>query len=110
HNLITSDGTTLLGSDDKAGVAILMQLAEDLLADPSEPRPVVRLCFTIDEEIGRGVDHLDLKRLGAEVAYTIDGSGTNRISFETFNAAEAVLDVRGVTVHPGYAKGILVNA
>lgn len=109
HHLITSDGTTLLGSDDKAGVAILMQLAQDLVDDPA-PRPTVRLCFTVDEEIGRGVDHLDLDRLGARVAYTLDGSGTDRIAFETFNAADAHLDIRGVTVHPGYARGILVNA
>lgn len=109
HRFITSDGTTLLGSDDKAGVAILMQLAEDLLHDPA-PRPTVRLCFTIDEEIGRGVDHLSLETLGAQVAYTIDGSGRDRIAFETFNAAEAVVEVTGVGVHPGYAKGIMANA
>ncbi|HEX7070274.1 MAG TPA: tripeptide aminopeptidase PepT, partial [Rhodothermales bacterium] len=110
HDLITSDGTTLLGSDDKAGVAILMQLAEDLLADPSQPRPSIRLCFTIDEEIGRGVDKLDLEKLGASVAYTIDGSGTDTISTETFNAAEAVLKIDGVMVHPGYARDVMVNA
>lgn len=110
ERLITSDGTTLLGSDDKAGVAILMQLAEDLLNDAETPRPRLRLCFTVDEEIGRGVDHLDLERLGADVAYTVDGSGTNTVYAETFNAAEAVLDVRGRTVHPGYARGIMVNA
>ena len=110
HNLITSDGTTLLGSDDKAGVAVLMQLAADLVADASLPRPCIRLCFTIDEEIGRGVDHLDLERLGADVAYTIDGAGTDTISTETFNAAEAVLQITGTMVHPGYAKDIMVNA
>ena len=110
HDLITSDGTTLLGSDDKAGVALLMQLAEDLLNDRTLKRPRVRLCFTVDEEIGRGVDKLDLDRLGADVAYTIDGSGTDTISTETFNAAEAVVSVKGVMVHPGYAKGVMVNA
>jgi len=109
EHLITSDGTTLLGSDDKAGVAILIQLAEDILKD-SSPRPTVRLCFTIDEEIGRGVDHLDLEKLGASVAYTLDGSGINTISFETFNAAAAQIKVTGRSVHPGYAKGVLVNA
>ena len=110
HDLITSDGTTLLGSDDKAGVAVLMQLAEDLLADPAHPRPRLRLCFTVDEEIGRGVEHLDLGVLGADVAYTLDGSGRDTLSFETFNAVEAVVTVAGVMVHPGYAKGLMVNA
>jgi tripeptide aminopeptidase len=109
ENLITSDGTTLLGSDDKAGVAILVQLAADLVAD-SAPRPEVRLCFTVDEEIGRGVDHLDLGRLSARIAYTIDGSDVDTISFETFNAAEATVTVHGVGVHPGYARGVMVNA
>jgi len=109
ERLITSDGTTLLGSDDKAGVAILVELAAELLADAT-PRPEIRLCFTIDEEIGRGVDHLDLERLGADVAYTIDGSGVDTISFETFNAAAARIDIVGRSVHPGYAKGVLVNA
>ncbi|MEZ4700185.1 MAG: peptidase T [Rhodothermales bacterium] len=110
HDLITSDGTTLLGSDDKAGVAILMQLAEDLVADTATPRPEVRLCFTIDEEIGRGVDKLDLDRFGAAVAYTIDGSDMHTVFAETFNAAEATIRVTGRGVHPGYAKDIMVNA
>lgn len=110
HDIITSDGTTLLGSDDKAGVAILMQLAEDLINDTSSPRPTVRLCFTIDEEIGRGVDQLDLERLGADIAYTIDGSGTGKVFSETFNAKLATVTIEGVMVHPGYAKDIMVNA
>jgi len=109
ENLITSDGTTLLGSDDKAGVAVLVQLAADLVSN-AEPRPEVRLCFTIDEEIGRGVDHLDLDRLGARVAYTIDGSDMDTISYETFNAAEAVVTFHGIGIHPGYAKDVMVNA
>lgn len=114
HDLLTSDGTTLLGSDDKAGVAILMQLAEDWFAaddgtDDAE-RPTVRLCFTVDEEIGRGTDRLSLETLGADVAYTLDGSGTDAIYAETFNAAEATVRVGGVAVHPGYAKGMMVNA
>jgi len=119
HDLITSDGTTLLGSDDKAGVAILMQLAKDLVradedavtrGERPEPRPTLRLLFTPDEEIGKGTDKLDLARLGADVAYTLDGSATDVLNVETFNAAEAVLTVTGVGVHPGYAKGVLVNA
>ncbi len=109
HDLITSDGTTLLGSDDKAGVAVLMQLAEDL-AGSAAPRPEVRLLFTVDEEIGRGVDHLDRERFGATVAYTLDGGAVGELSSETFNAAEATVTVEGVTVHPGYAKGVMVNA
>lgn len=109
HDIITSDGTTLLGSDDKAGVAILMQLAEDL--HKSEVlHPTIRLCFTIDEEIGRGVEQLDLGELGASIAYTLDGSGTGTLFSETFNAAEAVITIKGVMVHPGYAKGQMVNA
>jgi tripeptide aminopeptidase len=110
HDLITSDGTTLLGSDDKAGVAVLMQLAADLLADPTVPHPTIRLCFTVDEEIGRGIDRLDLGVLGADVAYTLDGSDVNTISMETFNAVGATITVEGVMVHPGYAKGQMVNA
>ncbi len=119
HDLITSDGTTLLGSDDKAGVAVIMQLAEDLLRTEREaaargehplPRPTLRLLFTPDEEIGRGVDTLDLASFGADVAYTLDGSGVDRLNVETFNAAEAVVTVEGVGVHPGYAKGAMVNA
>ena len=109
HDLITSDGTTLLGSDDKAGVAVIVQLAEDLIGDPL-PRPTLRLLFTPDEEIGRGADPVDLERLGADVAYTLDGSGVDRLNAETFNAAEALVTVEGVGVHPGYAKDIMVNA
>ena len=109
HDLITGNGTSLLGSDDKAGVAILMQLAEEL-ANSDAARPELRLCFTVDEEIGRGVDHLDLARFGASIAYTIDGGGTDAVYAETFNAAEALLEIDGVMVHPGYAHGIMVNA
>jgi len=109
HDLLTSDGTTLLGSDDKAGVAVIMQLAEDLAASGG-PRPEIRLLFTVDEEVGRGVDHLDLDRFGAEVAYTLDGGGIGGVYSETFHAAEAVVTVEGVAVHPGYAYGVMTNA
>lgn len=119
HDLLTSDGTTLLGSDDKAGVAAILQLAADLVRADAEAaeigerpaaRPTLRLLFTPDEEIGKGTDRLDLDTLGADVAYTLDGSGTDVLNVETFNAAEAVLTVEGVGVHPGYAKGVMVNA
>ena len=110
HDLITGDGTTLLGSDDKAGVAIIMQTVADLLADSALPRPPLRICFTVDEEIGRGVDKLDLRRLDAHVAYTVDGSTVGELDTETFNAALARVRVRGVNVHPGTAKDVMANA
>ena len=111
HDLLTGDGTTLLGSDDKAGVAVLVQLAADLLGEDARgPRPEIRLLFTPDEEVGRGTDYLDLARWGADVAYTLDGSGVDRLNVETFNAAEAMVMASGVGVHPGYARGVMVNA
>ncbi len=110
HDLITSDGTTLLGSDDKAGVAIIMQVVEDLLADPEHPRPSLRICFTVDEEIGRGVDKLDFEKLAADVAYTVDGGDVGDLDVATFNAVEATVRVEGLNVHPGTAKGVMVNA
>lgn len=110
HDLITTDGTTLLGSDDKAGVAIIMQTAADLVADKNHPRPPLKICFTVDEEIGRGVDKIDLERLGAQVAYTVDGGTVGEIDVATFNAAEARVRVDGVNVHPGTAKDVMANA
>lgn len=110
HDLITSDGTTLLGSDDKAGVAVVMQVTEELLADPEHPRPPLVVCFTVDEEIGRGVDKLDRERLAADIGYTIDGGPVGDLDVATFNAAEAVLRVEGINVHPGTAKGVMANA
>ena len=119
HDLLTSDGSTLLGSDDKAGVAVIMALVEDLVraerdarrrGERPAARPELRLLFTPDEEIGRGTDAVDLDRFGAAVAYTLDGSGVDTLNVETFSAAEARLTVTGVGVHPGYAHGILVNA
>jgi tripeptide aminopeptidase len=108
--IITTDGTTLLGSDDKAGVAVIMETASYLLARPDVPHGSIRILFTCDEEIGRGVDHVDLKKLGAEVAYTLDGGGQGEIDGETFSADLAVVTITGVNIHPGLAKGKMVNA
>jgi tripeptide aminopeptidase len=108
--LVTTDGTTLLGGDDKAGVAVIMQAVAWLLAHPEVPRGPLRICFTCDEEIGRGVDHLSPARLNAVAAYTLDGSGVGEIDCETFSADLAVVTVRGVNIHPSIAKGKMVNA
>jgi tripeptide aminopeptidase len=108
--IVTTDGTTLLGADDKAGVAVIMETAAYLAAHREVPHGPIRVCFTCDEEIGRGVDHLDLAKLGARVGYTLDGGGTGEIDGETFSADLAVVTVTGVNVHPGIAKGRMVNA
>lgn len=108
--LVTTDGTTLLGGDDKAGVAVIMEAVAWLLAHPEVPRGPLRICFTCDEEIGRGVDHLSLARLGAVAAYTLDGSGVGEIDCETFSADLAVVTIRGVNIHPSIAKDKMVNA
>jgi tripeptide aminopeptidase len=108
--IITTDGTTLLGADDKAGVTVIMEAAAQLLARPEIPHGPIRICFTCDEEIGHGVDHLDLKKLGARVAYTLDGGGTGEIDGETFSADLAVVTFRGVNIHPSVGKGRMVNA
>ena len=107
--LITADGSTLLGADDKAGIAEIMTLCERLIA---ENRPHGRLCiaFTPDEEIGEGPEHFDVPAFGAKYAYTVDGSTPGVIAYENFNAASAVVDITGVSVHPGAAKGIMENA
>ncbi len=107
--LITTDGTTLLGADDKAGVAEIMTACERLLREDLSHRGVA-LCFPPDEEIGHGAALLDLERFGAAFAYTVDGSEIDEINYETFNAAQASFRIRGVSVHPGTAKGIMVNA
>jgi tripeptide aminopeptidase len=110
EDIITTSGTTLLGADDKAGIAIIMAAARHLLANPNIPHGVIRIGFTPDEEIGRGV-HKDLpKDLGAEVAYTLDGAHLGEIVYETFSADAARVTVKGVSVHPGWAKDKLVNA
>lgn len=108
--IVTTDGTTLLGADDKAGVAVIMELVAHLQKHPELPHGPVRICFTCDEEIGRGVDHIDLKKLGVDVAYTLDGGGVGEIDVETFSADLATVSVRGVNTHPSVGKGKMVNA
>jgi tripeptide aminopeptidase len=108
--IITTDGTTLLGGDDKAGVAVIMETAAFLMAHREIPHGLIRICFTCDEEIGHGVDHVDLGKLGAKVAYTLDGKGTGEIDVETFSADLAVVTITGINIHPSIAKGRMVNA
>ncbi len=108
--LITTDGTTLLGADDKAGVAIIMETAAYLMEHPEIPHGPLRILFTCDEEIGHGVDHVDLQKLGAQACYTLDGAGANTLDVETFSADLAVVKIRGVNIHPSIAKGRMVNA
>ena len=108
--LVTTDGTTLLGADDKAGIAVIMQAAAHLMAHPEIAHGPIRICFTCDEEIGHGVDHLDLKTLGAHVGYTLDGGGAGEIDGETFSADLAVVNITGVNIHPALAKGRMINA
>ncbi len=110
HTLITTDGTTLLGADDKAGVAEIMTAAEYLLAHPELPHGKIRIGFTPDEEVGRGVDHFDVQQFGARFAYTVDGGFEGELEYENFNAAGAVIRVQGRNIHPGYAKGKMVNS
>jgi tripeptide aminopeptidase len=108
--LVTTDGTTLLGADDKAGVAVIMQACAHLMGHPELPHGPIRICFTCDEEIGRGVDRLDLAKLGAVAGYTLDGGGTGEIDGETFSADLAVVTITGVNIHPAIARGRMVNA
>jgi tripeptide aminopeptidase len=108
--LITTDGTTLLGADDKAGVAIIVEAAQYLLEHPEIEHGPIRILFTCDEEIGHGVDHVDLDKLGADVGYTLDGGRADEIDVETFSADMAVVRVRGVNIHPSIAKDRMVNA
>ena len=109
RTLITSDGTTILGADDKAGIAEIMTLAEQLISE-NIPHGPVSIAFTPDEEIGMGASHFDLGEFGADFAYTLDGDTEGEIQYENFNAAKAVFEIRGVNVHPGSAKDIMVNA
>jgi tripeptide aminopeptidase len=109
HDLVTSDGSTLLGADDKAGVAEIMAAVAWLLAHPDVPRARARIGFTVDEEVGHGVDRFDLDRFGADFAYTLDGQVVGEIENETFSAVELKVTFKGVGVHPGLAKGVLVS-
>lgn len=110
RTLITSDGTTLLGADDKAGVAVIMEAVQWLLEHPDVQHGPIRICFTCDEEVGRGVEHLHPSRIQAAVCYTLDGQGSDTIDVETFSADVATVTIRGVNIHPGVAKGRMVNA
>jgi len=110
HDIVTSDGSTLLGADDKAGVAAIMAAAAYLVSRPEPARAPVRIAFTVDEEVGAGTKHLDLGVFGADIAYTLDGSGAGELELETFNAKAVTVTFRGRGTHPGTAKGELVNA
>ena len=110
HTLITTDGTSLLGADDKAGVAEIMTAAEYLIQHPEIAHGKIRIGFTPDEEIGRGVDFFDVKRFGAVYAYTVDGGFEGELEYENFNAAGVKIEVQGRNIHPGYAKDKMLNA
>ena len=110
HTLIHTDGTTLLGADDKAGVAEIMTAAEYLMSHPEIEHGKIRIGFTPDEEIGRGVDFFDVKAFGADFAYTMDGGYEGELEYENFNAASAKIAIQGRNVHPGYAKNKMINA
>lgn len=109
RTLLTADGSTLLGADDKAGIAEIMTAAAQLLNN-GKPHGKICIAFTPDEEIGEGADHFDVEKFGADIAYTIDGDVEGDINYENFNAASAKIHIDGVSVHPGSAKGIMVNA
>lgn len=110
QTIITTDGTTLLGADDKAGVAEIMSAAEYIMAHPEFKHGDIKIGFTPDEEIGRGVDRFDVARFGAKYAYTMDGGAIGELEYENFNAASAKLHIQGRNIHPGYAKNKMLNA
>jgi tripeptide aminopeptidase len=110
NDIITTDGTTLLGADDKAGLAEIMAAAQFLVDNPEIRHGTIKILFTPDEEIGRGVDKVDLQKLGAEFAYTVDGETAGRIEDETFSADGVEIAISGVAIHPGFAKGKMENA
>lgn len=110
QDIITSDGTTLLGADDKAGICAIVSACEYLLAHPEIPHGKIRLCFTPDEEVGRGTEYFPLESFGADFAYTVDGGELGELNYETFNACNATIVFNGVSVHPGSAKNKMRNA
>lgn len=109
-DLVVTDGTTLLGADDKAGVAEIVSAMAYLKAHPEVKHGKIRICFTPDEEIGQGADHFDVAKFGAQWAYTMDGGDIGELEYENFNAASAKIHIQGRSVHPGYAKGKMVNS
>ena len=109
-NIVTSDGTTLLGADDKAGVAVVMSLAERLMSDPKIAHGDIKIAFTPDEEVGGGTNFFDIKAFGEQYAYTVDGDKAGELNKETFSADTAVVTVTGRDIHPGSAKDIMINA
>jgi tripeptide aminopeptidase len=109
-DIITSDGTTLLGADDKAGIAEIMTMLEYLNGHPEIKHGTLRIGFTLDEEVGMGTEYFDVEKFGADFAYTVDGEKVGEVENETFNGAVAVYTVKGINVHPGYAKGKMVNS
>ncbi len=110
QTIITTDGTTLLGADDKAGITEIVSAMEYLIQHPEIKHGTIRICFTPDEEVGKGAHKFDVEKFGAEWAYTMDGSQIGELEYENFNAASAVVTVQGKNVHPGYAKNKMVNA
>ena len=108
--IITTDGTTLLGADDKSGVSVIMELTKALVENPAIPHGDIKIVFTCDEEIGKGVLHLEPSEIGADVAYTLDGQGTAEIEGETFSADRATVTITGVNIHPSIGKGRMLNA
>jgi tripeptide aminopeptidase len=108
--LVTTDGTTLLGADDKAGIAEIMTAAEFIVNHPELKHGTIKIGFTPDEEIGRGVDKFDVKKFGANYAYTVDGGALGELEYENFNAASAKIKIQGNNIHPGYAKGKMINS
>lgn len=110
QELIVTDGTTLLGADDKAGIAEIMTLVENLMQDDKNVHGMIRIAFTPDEEIGEGADHFDVQKFGAEFAYTVDGGALGELEYENFNAANANVKINGINIHPGEAKNKMRNA
>ena len=110
QTLITASGDTLLGADDKSGIAIILTAMEYLIQNPDIPRGKIRIAFTPDEEIGRGIENFDVEAFGADFAFTVDGGPLGELTYENFNAADASIEITGRSTHPGSAKGIMVNA